>query len=143
MSCEGATVVNAPGFVSFSEMDLLRTLIQDSRRPNVLIVCAGSAVETVVDELRLVCRPPFHVCHVPGALDLRGCGTGTLVLHDVAGLTIGQQIGLFDWIDRPRRDVQIVSLTHAPLAPLVRDGCFLEGLFYRLNTLSMTATWAA
>ena len=38
-----------------------------------------------------------------------------------------------------RGDVQIVSMTSAPLWPLVVDGDFLEGLFFRLNVVCLEA----
>jgi DNA-binding NtrC family response regulator len=38
-----------------------------------------------------------------------------------------------------RREVQIVSVTSAPLRPLVEDGEFLEGLFLRLNVVCLEA----
>ena len=41
-----------------------------------------------------------------------------------------------------RPDVQIVSITQAPLLTFVQDGLFLEGLFYRLNTVCILATGA-
>ena len=40
--------------------------------------------------------------------------------------------------DRPR-DAQVISITSAPLLPLVEDGQFLEGLFYRINVVSLVA----
>jgi DNA-binding NtrC family response regulator len=65
---------------------------------------------------------------------------GTLLLWDVARLTRGQQMQLHDWItDRPR-DAQVISISSAPLLPLVEDGEFLEGLFYRINVVSLVAT---
>jgi DNA-binding NtrC family response regulator len=35
--------------------------------------------------------------------------------------------------------VQIVSITSEPLWPLVEQGRFLEGLFYRLNVVTLEA----
>ena len=45
----------------------------------------------------------------------------------------------YDWLDRFGESVQVVSLTSVPLWPLVKAGRFLEGLFYRLNVVSLTA----
>jgi transcriptional regulator of acetoin/glycerol metabolism len=131
-------VVNLPSLASVPEMTLLRSVMTGERRPNVTIVCGRQLLESTTELLRALCMAPYHACELPGTLDLRGCDGGTLLLHDVAALTTRQQIALFDWIERPRRDVQIISVTASPLHPLVRDGRFLEGLFYRLNTLSFT-----
>ena len=131
--------MNVSSGVSFSEMSLFQSLISGDRRPNVMIIAAGHPVESIVDQFRTICRPPYICCELPGILDLRGCETGTILLHDVAELTTGQQIALFDWLNVPRRDIQIISVTRSPLHPRLVDGGFLEGLFYRLNTLSFTA----
>ncbi len=135
-------VMNSPDFVSFSEMSLLRSLTSRQHRPNLLVVCSDPMFEGVLDQLRLVCQPPFHLCQLPGALALPSCGSGTLVLHDVAELTVRQQIALSDWLDRRRGDTQVVSVTQARIGDRIRDGQFLEGLFYRLNTVHVRATRA-
>jgi len=132
-------VANPPDFFSFSELPLLRSLTSDDHRPNLLIVCGDVAMDTVVAQLRLMCGSPLHACRLPGFLDLPALRCGTLLLENVGELTIGQQIGLAEWIDR-RRGVQVVSVARAPLAPLVADGSFLEGVFHRLSTVSLRAS---
>jgi len=137
----GATaVINPPDFVCLSEMVLLRSLTSRNQRPNLLIVSEDATFDGVLHQLRLVCESPMSVCRLPGALDLDACGNGTLVLHDVAHLTIRQQIALFDWLERKRDTVQVVSVTREPMEDRVSDGQFLDGLFYRLNTVSVRAT---
>ena len=133
--------MNLPDFVAFSEMALLLSAFANSRRANMLIVSQNASFGVVRDQFRTVCRPPYHTCTLPGPLDLRGCEEGTVLIHDVADLTIPQQIVLFDWMERAGRNVQIISMTRTPLANAVAEGRFLEGLFYRLNTLSLTTTW--
>lgn len=133
------TVVNSPDFVSFSDMDLLRALTSAERRPNLMIDCTGETAEAVLHQLPMICPGPLHRCHLPGPLDLPTNGGGTLLLHDVAAMTITQQVALFDWLQRRRGATQVVSITHKRLIGLVCDGRFLEGLFYRLNTISVTA----
>ncbi len=136
------TVVNSPDFVSFSDMDLLRALTSSERRPNLMVDCTGGAAEAVVEQLQLICPGPFHRCRLPGVLDLPTDGTGTLLLHDVAALTITQQVALFDWLQHRRGATQVVSISEKRLLGMVCDGRFLEGLFYRLNTISVTARGA-
>jgi DNA-binding NtrC family response regulator len=133
------TVVNSPDFVSFSDMDLLRALTASERRPNLMVDCTAGAAAAVLEQLRTICVEPFHSCQLPGPLDLPHAGNGTLVLHDVAALTIAQQVALFDWLQHRRGGMQVVSLTEKRLMGMVCDGRFLEGLFYRLNTISVTA----
>ena len=133
--------MNSPDFVCLSEMVLLRSLTSRNHRPNLLILSEDATLDGVLQQLRLVCESPMRVCRLPGTLDLDACGrSGTLVLHDVAHLTIRQQIALFDWLERERDDVQVVSVTREAIADRVSDGQFLDGLFYRLNTVSVRAT---
>ena len=134
------TVVNSPDFVSFSDIDLLRALTTSDRRPNLMVDCTGGAADDVLDQLRAICAAPFYRRQLPGALELPPDGPGTLLLHDVAALTITQQVMLFDWLQHRRGRMQVVSVTEKRLMGMVCDGRFLEGLFYRLNTISVTAT---
>lgn len=132
-------VMNTPDFLSFSEAALVRSLTSREHRPNLLVVCPEPIADDVLGELRAACVTPLHQCSLPGPLQLPDPPAGTVFLHDIATLTLSQQIELFDWIGRYRRQVQIVSVTHAALPELVRDGRFLEGLFYRLNTVRVHA----
>lgn len=136
------TVVTSPDFVSFSDMELLRALTSCERRPNLLIDCVDGGAESVRGQLQDLCVGPFFDCQLPGALNLPQSASGTLILHDVAALTIAQQVALFDWLHQQKGTVQVVSLTHKRLMGMVCDGRFLEGLFYRLNTISVTARGA-
>jgi DNA-binding NtrC family response regulator len=131
--------MTSPETVSFSEMALLQLLTAHSRRPNLLIVNKGAALESVLDRLNSVCRPPFRVCRLPGRLELPQVSEGTLVLGNIEQLTIGQQIALLDWLSRDGKSVQIVSVTGAPLSDMIAEGRFLEGLFYRINTVVVLA----
>jgi hypothetical protein len=86
------------------------------------------------------CEPPFHLTALPGKLDLPEVKKGTLLLADVAMMSIGQQMRLFDWLPYDAENLQVVSISSVPLRKLVDDGKFLEGLFYRLNVISLDAT---
>jgi hypothetical protein len=133
-------VVNSPDFVSFSDIDLLRVVTSGGSRPNLLVDCANGTAVGVIARLRVLCAEPVHSCRLPGALDLPAPGAGTLLLHDVSALTIRQQVELSDWLPRRRGTTQVISIAQKPIAPMVHDGRFLEGLFYRLNTVSIAAT---
>ena len=125
--------------VSFSEAGWRRFLAADRPRPNLLIVCASVEMEAVVSRVMSLCQGPVHARQLPGELSLPEELTGTLVLWDVAQLTRGQQMFLHDWITVRPPDAQVISVTTAPLLPLVEDGQFLEGLFYRINVVSLVA----
>jgi len=139
--------LHAPDITSFSEMLLLLSLTAQQQRPNLLITCEDAACEGVLTQLHALCAPPVHACTLPGRLTLPKKPAGTLLLHHVEALSIDQQIALYDWMSTARQ-VQVVSLTAAPLPWMVEHGQFLEGLFHRLNTVCLMATgsdarWAA
>ena len=134
-------VVNAPDFISVSEATLFnQVILSTSFRANVLIVCDGVSVESVVDELSLVHAAGCHTCRVPGALHLPRAGDSSVLLYDVSKLTLVQQIALSDWLALGRGQARVISVSHASLFERVEDGRFLEGLYYRLNTVTMRAS---
>ncbi len=109
----------------------------NTRKPNILIVSTEKARETVTEQMAASCRPPVHICRVPGPLYLPA-SCGTLVLTDPAELEMNQQLALYDWISR-HHPSRVLSVTSADIPSLVRDGLFLEGLYYRLNTVRVDA----
>ena len=134
------TLVHSHDFISFSDTEWLRLMTSSKLRPNLLVLCQGIDAESVVLRFIQVCTPPLHVGLLPGALELPSRKAGTLLLRDVAALTLEQQIELFDWMGDRAGTAQVISVTSTPLLPLVEDGRFLEGLFYRLNTVYVIAT---
>jgi len=81
---------------------------------------------------RDACRPqgttPFELPAVP---------TSMVVIDDVAALSPDDQRALLHWLDR-HRDAMVLSFAVNPVFPQVTDGTFLEGLFYRLNIITLT-----
>ncbi|MGH9141373.1 MAG: sigma 54-interacting transcriptional regulator [Vicinamibacterales bacterium] len=131
--------MTSPETVSFSDTALLRMLSSRNHRPNLLIENRRASFESVLQQLTEVCEPPTWVCRFPGILDIRRDFKGTLVLGDIDRMTIGQQITLSDWLGRKDSDVQVVSVTRASMTELIEEGRFLEGLFFRLNTVTIRA----
>jgi transcriptional regulator of aromatic amino acid metabolism len=128
-------MMNSTDVGSSSEFALLRMLNQGKDRPNVMVMNKQICPERVVEQLTEVCESPVQVSRFPGTLDLSSVISGTLLLADIDQLTIGQQISLSDWLSHTRKDVQVVSITRASMTELIAEGRFLEGLFYRLNTI--------
>ena len=129
--------------VSLSDDTLLHALTAGRRRPNLLVVCNDVEVEEVVNHLLTFCAPPYYLPALPSRLELPMDKTGTLLLTDIATLNLDQQLELFDWLSDSSHSVQVVSVSSVPLRPLVDEGRFLEGLFYRLNVVHLDATWTA
>jgi hypothetical protein len=109
------------------------------RRPNLLILCRDRELDGVLAPLTACCRRPVHACRLPGALTLPADPHGTLFLLDVGALLLGQQMKLYDWLEGPGRDCQVVSIAREPLYPRIEDGQFLEALYYRLNVVCLDA----
>jgi transcriptional regulator of aromatic amino acid metabolism len=122
-----------------SEAEWLRSLTLSPRRPNLLVLCNAARIERVVTRLMNLCAQPVYTRILPNELHLPAQQSGTLLLWDVATMRLGQQIELYDWMDGGTGELQVVSLTSAPLPLLVEDGLFLEGLLHRLDVVSLVA----
>ena len=118
---------------------LLRMFTSKTCRPNLLLVCPAGSSSRILREVGRSCAGPVHYRRLPGVLDLPARRDGTLVLDEVGGLDLSQQIALYDWMTASSGSYQIVSLTTGPIEPLVASGSFLEGLYYRLNVVRMNA----
>ena len=132
--------LHSPQLVSLSEASLLHALMSETHRPNFLVVCRRVTVAAAVRHIVSYCEPPFHMVALPGLMDLTEVKGGTLVLADVAMMSLGQQMRLYDWLSVREDCPQVVSVSSVPLRPLVDDGRFLEGLLYRLNLIYLDAT---
>ena len=126
-------------FPGFFDTNLMMSLLTKGERPALLVNCNGRPAQAVVTSMLSWCAAPIHLIRLPGELDLPLARHGTLVVADAAALTLAQQIELHDWLNAGRGPVQVVSITSRPIWPLVEQGRFLEGLFYRLNVITLDA----
>ena len=126
-------------FNALADATLLQWLTARGHRPNVLVECTRGSADTVVRHLMTWCALPFRYSALPGTLELPVTRRGTLLLKDVSTLTLSQQVMLYDWLTVGCGDMQVVSVTTAPLQALVEAGEFLEGLLYRLNVIRLDA----
>jgi hypothetical protein len=122
-----------------AEDSWLRGVVFRDPHLNVLVQCSGVPVASAFDQIRQLCSRPLCVSALPGLLRLPEDEPASLLIGDVSTLTLLQQIELYDWLGRFRAAAQVISVTSVPLWPLVRAGRFFEGLFYRLNVVSLTA----
>jgi hypothetical protein len=114
-----------------------RVLSKD--RVNLLVCCRGRGADRVLQTLMQSCEHPFHLCTLPGPLELPSHEAGTLFLENASALTLDQQARLQDWMSRNLGQIQVISVVFDSLYPMVEHGQFLEGLFYRLNVVSLEA----
>jgi hypothetical protein len=114
-------------------------LVLRTRRPNVLIAGTYDTTEAVVATLLPYLRPPVY-CWTPDASLPAPHEVSTLLVRDVATLSLDQQHALLSWLDLAGAGhAQVVSTAALPLFPLVEHGEFLEALYYRLNTVRLDA----
>jgi hypothetical protein len=131
-------VAVSPEAMRAEDAELRRAIAHDPHL-NVLVQCLDVPAPSAFGVLFDICPRAPHVCVLPGLLDLPASGKQPLLIGDVSTLTIQQQVALYDWQDQGHDDVQIISVTSTPLWPLVTSGRFMEGLFYRLNVMSIQA----
>lgn len=114
----------------------LRVWLSSPRRQQHLLVqCPRRRLDQVAGQVMNFATGPVRRCLLPGALALQSSQTGSLLIYDVAALTLNQQIVLFDWLGAARSDVRVVAVTAQPMDRLVESGAFLEGLFHRLGSV--------
>jgi hypothetical protein len=116
---------------------MLSRLAPAGRQPNLLIVCNERAQPFVTRQAAEWCQAPLYVFRLPGPLNLPA-SAHTILLNDVSALTMSQQIQLFDWMTH-HVGTRVVSITSADLPMQILEGGFLEGLYYRLNTVRVYA----
>jgi hypothetical protein len=59
----------------------------------------------------------------------------TLLLRDVGAMGASDQRRLLDWLGQAVGRTQVISTSNEALLPRVRNGQFLNALYYRLNTV--------
>jgi hypothetical protein len=112
------------------------------KRTNVLLLGSPGDTGILLEMLGLGMerREPSLTWRPGQPLDLPSPGgVITLIFHDVDKLTPSDQLALLDWLDRTAGRIRIVSTTREPLWPRVQTGCFSEILYYRLNTVWLSA----
>jgi hypothetical protein len=65
---------------------------------------------------------------------------GTIVIYDVDTLTRLEQHALKQWLRVENPHARVVSSASAPLWPTVETGAFNDGLYYRLNVVTIDLT---
>jgi hypothetical protein len=112
------------------------------KRTNVLLLGSPGDTGIVLEMLGLGMerREPILTWRPGQPLELPSPGgVVTLIFHDVHKLTPSDQLVVLDWLDHTSGQIRIVSTTREPLWPRVQTGCFSEVLYYRLNTVCLSA----
>jgi hypothetical protein len=114
-------------------------LVLRTRRPNVLIAGTFATTEAAVATLLPYLQPPVY-CWTPDASLPARHEVTSMLIRDVATLSLDQQHALLSWLDQAGPGhAQVVSTAALAVFPLVEHGMFLEALYYRLNTVRLDA----
>ncbi len=112
---------------------LLRT-----SHPNVLLTGCLAAAASALDDLRLCFRPPVVAWCAGTPLVLPpAAASKTLILNEVASLSVDDQLRLLAWLQWSNGATQVITTTSCPLFPLVERGAFSEGLYYYLSAICL------
>jgi transcriptional regulator of aromatic amino acid metabolism len=127
---------------SVMETDPLFFLWVASQRPgkHFLVQCEPGGFDALAVHATTLCAAPVRWCRLPGRLQLPEDKQGTLLLNDIASLTLQDQIALYDWLGRSGGDLRLIAGTTVSMAPLVAHGKFLEGLFNRISDVQFDLT---
>jgi len=108
-------------------------------RDNLLLVGSSSATDAMLAALTPHLREPFRHYEPASDMPVPQPHEGTLILSEVARLSVKQQTQLLRWLDQldDPAEVQVVSTTSEALFSLVESGAFLANLYYRLNVVRM------
>lgn len=116
-------------------MDDWRFLV--GTRANVLLEGDDRAIARVVTVLTPHLQSPIQAC--PRWTPQGVPDEGTIILCAVESLSADEQQNLLVWLDGAGSQVQVVTSVSSPLFRRVTAGKFLDSLYYRLNTLYITA----
>jgi hypothetical protein len=127
---------------SVIETDPLFFLWVAAQRPgkHFLVRCEPGAFDALAAHATSLCAPPVRWCRLPGPLHLPQDSRGTLLLNDVATLTLQDQIALYDWLGRAGGELRVIAGTTVSMVSLIAQGKFLEGLFNRINDVQFDLT---
>jgi hypothetical protein len=110
------------------------------RRVNLLVTGPDDLTNVFVKSLRSYIRNPVVVLRGGESFALPSAPVGTLFLADVGALTGDEQLRLHEWLEERPGETQVISMSATALMPMVAAGSFLEGLYYRLNTIYIDVT---
>ena len=153
---EGDPLENAPKLLNFSaapdttarmspakppaflrpELHLEWSIITTAHH-NLLIVGTPAEISTMLQAVERYFKQPLMRWHGQPGVALPEPEDGTLIVSEVTGLDSAQQAQMLEWMNRVRRDVQVVCTSSKPIFRRVLSGAFLSELYYRINALRL------
>jgi hypothetical protein len=110
-------------------------------RVNLLVVGAENEVAALIGSMWPGLVTPIAVRYRDEPLRLSAVPPfGTFVIYDLETLTCEEQDALHLWLRTGHRRARIVSSASGSLFPMVESGVFNDGLYYRLNVVTIDLT---
>jgi hypothetical protein len=126
-----ACIPAVPDGLSFSRDEWTLLL---STHANVLVVAPEERIETLMS----VWLPHLEPVHRLGTSSKKAPDSRvrTILIENVEDLTLAQQRNVLQLLAGP--SYRFISLSRKPIYEMVRDGRFLEDLYYALNTIYLS-----
>jgi Sigma-54 interaction domain len=106
------------------------------RSPNLLLIGSEAAICEFLTPLMASCAAPV-VCCDGATPEFPNVPVGSLIVRDVARLTRASQQRLLDWMNDLSPGARVIATSGRSLFPSVERGLFSDGLYYRINTLTL------
>jgi hypothetical protein len=128
----------APEWFSDGELQIIR-----DKRPNVLLIGPTRVVDSAVNCLVMGAGAP--VWFWTPAQPIQRAERAIVVIRDAGILAPREQAAWLEALDRPlcERPLQVIATNSFAIFPLVQRGLFLDGLYYRLNSMLVSLRRAA
>jgi hypothetical protein len=104
---------------------------------NLLVVGTSSEIAILLQAVECHLQHPVLRCHAQPGVELPEPETGALIVSEVTRLDAEQQARMLEWMNRVRRDVQVVCTSSQPIFRRVLSGTFASELYYRINALRL------
>jgi hypothetical protein len=136
----GPLSVDAPSRAYALASSLTSELLAHTLRPNVLVIGpvarSEATVAAIVGALSALSMLSTPVQYWTPDSPLPSPGdTTTIVIRDIATLSLSSQQAWLARMNDPHAHAQIIATSSIAVFPLVARGVFLEDLYYRLNTV--------
>ena len=134
------TTVTTPAMVRLAGALVADWDLASTSAVNVLLIGESETSAAFVEAIRRHLVDPLITVDCRDGLDLSSVPSGgTVVLSDVAELTLADQQRLNSWLAAADHRPRVISTSRASLFPLVEAGMFVDSLYYRLNVVCLRA----
>jgi hypothetical protein len=106
------------------------------RSTNLLLIGPDAATREFLAQLAASLALPVVYCDGAGPEFPNG-PVGSLIVRDVGRLTRAHQQQLLEWLNDRSCSARVIATSPRPVFPHVKRGLFSDGLYYRLNTVTL------